>query len=459
MNPSRICNLPIFSIPKSRTYFNTSSSLPNPPTDIRDTMTHLGIDFLHEWEGESKTYIWYEDEHVKIFTRQHSSLYIQDICITDKDIDYTTTLATPSALGQTGSYMGHIYLSVALFDGDYNSGYGRIQNPTLVCYLVGTNYLSGYWESYGRLVPTNGYSGNELKLHLRKVYNALCKTLKNENYANGGDATHIAFTNGTLKDIVNGQLKNQLIMASSGGGGGQISGHAYDGCDGKGTSTSHDMLQSYVNSSGGGFGVVKSNQIVSKSAGPSSISLKNYTLNDLNVLPNEYQLGGYGGGSYIGNTLLFSKTMIGYNVETSSDEHTKTESVDIYSETPESGIPKAGNGHARITLIYDGWMGEETTIAYSGDDNTLTVQKSGNNIVFTFYSEETSIYSFNSYYGSSVRDIENIYIGFLIDSNQEVMKPSFIYETSDEVYAFNQEEPTDAQMSALYNWIAPGLPS
>ena len=60
--------------------------------------------------------------------------------------------------------------------------------------------------------------------------------------------------------------------------------------------------------------------------------------------------GGAGSG-YIGNSLLSNKKMVGYNVPTSSAESTKTESVNEANESPVSGLPKIGNGHARIKLL------------------------------------------------------------------------------------------------------------
>lgn len=60
--------------------------------------------------------------------------------------------------------------------------------------------------------------------------------------------------------------------------------------------------------------------------------------------------GGAGSG-YIGNALVSNKKMVGYNVPTSSAESTKTESVNEASESPVSGKPKIGNGHARIKLL------------------------------------------------------------------------------------------------------------
>lgn len=61
--------------------------------------------------------------------------------------------------------------------------------------------------------------------------------------------------------------------------------------------------------------------------------------------------GGGAGSGYIGNSLLSNKKMVGYNVPTSSEESTKTESVEVFSAEPLADTPKAGNGFCRITLV------------------------------------------------------------------------------------------------------------
>ena len=75
-------------------------------------------------------------------------------------------------------------------------------------------------------------------------------------------------------------------------------------------------------------------------------TIKNIKFYTIDVSPS----GGAGSG-YIGNSLLSNKKMVGYNVPTSSAESTKTESIEDASESPVSGKPKIGNGHARIKLI------------------------------------------------------------------------------------------------------------
>ena len=75
-----------------------------------------------------------------------------------------------------------------------------------------------------------------------------------------------------------------------------------------------------------------------------------------------FKSGGAGSG-YIGNTLVSNKKMVGYNVPTSSDESTKTESVDEASESPVSGKPKIGNGFAKIKFLKElSWVSFEDIV-------------------------------------------------------------------------------------------------
>lgn len=105
------------------------------------------------------------------------------------------------------------------------------------------------------------------------------------------------------------------------------------------------------------------------------------------------------------------------------------------------------------------WDGSEITILYSGDSNSLTVQVSNGHIVFKLYLGSTEIYSFTSPVGSSVNDANKIHVSFLKDDTNYLAKPSFIYETANGVYSYNQESPTDAEMADIYTWLSAGLPS
>lgn len=101
----------------------------------------------------------------------------------------------------------------------------------------------------------------------------------------------------------------------------------------------------------------------------------------------------------------------------------------------------------------DDWDGSEIVIMYSGDSSTLTVKLDNGHIVFTLYSGQTSIYSWQSPVGSGVNDVDKIHVSFLKDDTNCFAKPSFIYETANGVYSYNQENPTNSQMDLIYAWL------
>lgn len=105
------------------------------------------------------------------------------------------------------------------------------------------------------------------------------------------------------------------------------------------------------------------------------------------------------------------------------------------------------------------WDGSEVDILWSGENNKLTVQISNNTILFKLYTGSSVIYSFTSPVGSGTTDINKIYAGFLVDTTNEIAKPSFFYDAGSSSIEYNQEEPTDAQMADIYTWLSAGLPS
>lgn len=113
-----------------------------------------------------------------------------------------------------------------------------------------------------------------------------------------------------------------------------------------------------------------------------------------------------------------------------------------------------------MLYIVDGmWDGTEIPILWSGQNNKLTVQIYNSSIVFKLYTGNTVIYSFTSQTGTAVSDISKINIGFLVDSENEIAKPSFIYNMGSSSYKYNSESPTDAEMALIYAWLSAGLPS
>lgn len=127
------------------------------------------------------------------------------------------------------------------------------------------------------------------------------------------------------------------------------------------------------------------------------------------------------------------------------------------TKTATSNVVEFSNNIPVITDAFMGtgatWDGSEVEIAWSGDYNSLTVQISNSHIVFKMYMGSTLIYTFTSPIGTSTTDIDKIHVGFLIDDENEVAKPSFIYDNGNDTYQYNQEAPTDAEMGLIYEWL------
>lgn len=77
-------------------------------------------------------------------------------------------------------------------------------------------------------------------------------------------------------------------------------------------------------------------------------NLYNWLINAMPVVPSTEAGAGSG---YIGNSLLSNKKMVGYNVPTSSDAGTETESTTEYHSEGVTGKAKVGNGKVKITFL------------------------------------------------------------------------------------------------------------
>lgn len=149
----------------------------------------------------------------------------------------------------------------------------------------------------------------------------------------GGGGTHIATTTGLLRVLGS---KNNILIASGGGGGGRMNGNvAINGSDAGGMS-GRDTGQGNPGTQSTGYAFGQGEYATAGGGG--------------GIYGGCAQGGG--GSGYIGNYLVGDKKMVGYEVETSSDTDTKTESVTTYSSKGERDKPKVGNGSARI--IYKG---------------------------------------------------------------------------------------------------------
>lgn len=104
------------------------------------------------------------------------------------------------------------------------------------------------------------------------------------------------------------------------------------------------------------------------------------------------------------------------------------------------------------------WDGSEIDFLWSGNNNKMTCQILNSHIVFKMYTGSTLIYTFTSPVGTSTSDVDDIHVSFLIDSTNQIAKPSFIYKHSSS-YDYNQESPTDSEMGLIYTWLSAGIPS
>ena len=104
------------------------------------------------------------------------------------------------------------------------------------------------------------------------------------------------------------------------------------------------------------------------------------------------------------------------------------------------------------------WDGTEIDFLWSGNSNKMTCQILNGAIVFKMYTSSTLIYTFTSPVGSSVNDVDKINVSFLIDADNHLAKPSFVYKNGS-TYDYNQESPTDAEMGDIYTWVSAGLPT
>ena len=117
------------------------------------------------------------------------------------------------------------------------------------------------------------------------------------------------------------------------------------------------------------------------------------------------------------------------------------------------------------------WDGSEITILWSGDNNRMTaelIESNGNkHIKFRIYLGDTLIYQFIGQYvdESLSRTVKDINIGFLIDENNQIGRPSNIYYVSDQyatdyqkyIYNASNETPTESEMQDIYTWLVAGM--
>ena len=189
----------------------------------------------------------------------------------------------------------------------------------------------------------------------------------------GGGATHISLSSGLLSTLEN-KLSDILIVSGSGGGAAKrecsASDNAYSfGGSGGGIIGNSSILSTATwnftpsfggsQNSGGKGGTINYESGANTATfgvGASTTRTGGYT-NSSGGGSGFYGGGngvfsGSGGGSgYIGNNLLYNKSMYCYNCEESDDKSTKTISTTCTSETATENCSKQGSGYAKITYV------------------------------------------------------------------------------------------------------------
>ena len=161
--------------------------------------------------------------------------------------------------------------------------------------------------------------------------------VKHTVLTNGGGASHIALRDGQLKNLI-GYSNDILIIAGAGSGGQIVNDHSLNGADAGGISG--NGTNSGNQESGYGFG---QGEIGFNSSGAGAGLYGGYSGTD--------EANSGAGSGYIANPALENKKMVGFNVPTSQNENTKTESTGLTSETPMPNVPKKGNGFVRIKFL------------------------------------------------------------------------------------------------------------
>lgn len=205
----------------------------------------------------------------------------------------------------------------------------------------------------------------------------------------GGGATHIATVSGELKNLESykntggNNISNEIIIVSGGGGGyshyqnstkDDVSGSSAGGIIGNisnfGTGGNHTSYSTGGSQISGGTAIItneaygNNGQFGIGGIGTYNSSLSNGHKNSggsggggwyggagASIGSGWLMYGATGGSGYIGNPLLKEKYMVGYNVEASNEESTKTISTTNVSQDAISDYAKKGNGYARITNL------------------------------------------------------------------------------------------------------------
>lgn len=129
------------------------------------------------------------------------------------------------------------------------------------------------------------------------------------------------------------------------------------------------------------------------------------------------------------------------------------------------GNPVTGAGNEDVHLADQTWLNTlitnipylvEADVIYAGSVDYMSISRG--NIVLLDPKVNLKFYmggSSTPFYTITDHNYTNSWLGFLIDEENEVAKPSIITRTgtNPDVYTYNNETPTDSEMQQLYLWL------
>lgn len=197
----------------------------------------------------------------------------------------------------------------------------------------------------------------------------------------GGGATHVALNSnrGVLSQYEGHE--EELVIVAGGGGGNCTWGGSYavgHGGGFKGT-TGYNSATGGTQDSGYAFGQGQNGRTASYWASSGAEGNPGAGGGFYGGTTPQYSGGSSnaksgGGSGYIGNSILFDKHMTGYNVETSTDPDTYTNTTTDFSTEAISDTAKEGDGFVRITYLYDvRFLIEDANGFYDSAGNSVPV--------------------------------------------------------------------------------------
>ena len=295
---------------------------------------------------------------------------------------YSGSEQTFTAL-ETGYYKLEVWGAQGGGLGDFLGGYGGYSSGMVYLTKGQKLYINvGGEGSYttGDASVAGGYNGGGAGGCDNDNSNGHC--------GSGGGATHIATTSGVLSTLKD-NIQSVLIVAGGGGGRGGNSGTSFSGGSAGGILGNIGSQASGDTNGSGGMQIVggKGSASGSFGAGGSDTATNSWGRGGggggFYGGGSGYQSSGGGGSGYIGNTLIFDKSMYCYNCIASGSYSAKTISTTCTNINAVERCSKQKNGHAKITLVafkYDKTQfskNDYEEMYYGGIEQTFIVPETG----------------------------------------------------------------------------------